>query len=207
MLWTMWDRVISSRNSKQGKKCLKIYKFMHSTNANCIPPPKLLKQRWFWHGQIILSKDVVILKTIGLFLAVNRILVMYVQKEIAIIHWYLLPLFIELQEKLWTIHHSVQSLSFDKEWFYREQFDYIHIHHNDFIFISVLVMGMKTQYICLTKSEFICYDNEYDMNYSTCTDDVYTLIQLTFLQHVFISPGWLPMLFYFSLCIKDLCTL
>lgn len=145
----MWDRVISSRNSKQGKKCLKIYKFMHSTNANCIPPPKLLKQRWFWHGQIILSKDVVILKTIGLFLGVNRILVMYVQKEIAIIHWYLLPLFIELQEKLWTIHHSVQSLSFDKEWFYGEQFDYIHIHHNNFIFISVLVMGMKTQYICL----------------------------------------------------------
>lgn len=35
---------------------------------------------------IILSKDVVILKTIGLFLGVNRILVMYVQKEIAIIH-------------------------------------------------------------------------------------------------------------------------
>lgn len=122
---------------------------MHSTNANCIPPPKLLKQRWFWHGQIILSKDVVILKTIGLFLGVNRILVMYVQKEIAIIHWYLLPLLIGLKEKLWTIHHSVQSLSFDKGWFYGEQFDYIHIHHNDFIFISVLVMGMKTQYICL----------------------------------------------------------
>lgn len=104
---------------------------------------------------------------------------MYVQKEIAIIHWYLLPLFIGLKEKLWTIHHSVQSLSFDKGWFYREQFDYIHIHHNNFIFISVLVMGMKTQYICLTKSEFICYDNEYDMNYRTCTDDVYTLIDFS----------------------------